>query len=294
MVHGYIVVDKPLGMSSAAVVSKIKRLFNVKKAGHGGTLDPLATGVLPIALGEATKTLSYVLNGDKVYRFEIKWGEARSTDDREGEIIATSNKRPREAEIKKILRHFRGKINQVPPAYSALKIQGKRAYTLAREGKPVLLKSREVEIDDLELIKVLPDSALFEVACSKGTYVRSLGRDIAEALGTRGYILTLRRLRAGAFQEKNAILLDSLLQIGHNTELMTYVLPLQDALADILALEIQNIEAVKLRQGQAISIPKGDKDVVLVLSEGKPQAIARVRAGKLYPLRVFNLDEIGE
>ncbi|EKE09555.1 MAG: hypothetical protein ACD_16C00137G0006 [uncultured bacterium] len=294
MVHGYIVVDKPLGMSSAAVVSKIKRLFNVKKAGHGGTLDPLATGVLPIALGEATKTLSYVLNGDKVYRFEIKWGEARSTDDREGEIIATSNKRPREAEIKKILPHFRGKINQVPPAYSALKIQGKRAYTLAREGKPVLLKSREVEIDDLELIKVLPDSALFEVACSKGTYVRSLGRDIAEALGTRGYILTLRRLRAGAFQEKNAILLDSLLQIGHNTELMTYVLPLQDALADILALEIQNIEAVKLRQGQAISIPKGDKDVVLVLSEGKPQAIARVRAGKLYPLRVFNLDEIGE
>ena len=295
MVHGWVVVDKPLRMSSAAVVSKIKRLFHVKKAGHGGTLDPLATGVLPIALGEATKTVSYVLNGKKAYRFEIKWGEKRSTDDQEGEVIATSEKIPREEEIQKILTRFRGKIFQVPPAYSALKIQGERAYALARKGREVHLEPREVEIESLELIKVSPDSALFEVTCSKGTYVRSLGRDIAEALGTCGYILNLRRLRAGPFQEKNAILLDSLLQIGHNTELMNYVLPLQDALADILALEIQGIEAVKLRQEQAISMShKGDEDVVLVLSKGTPQALARGRARKLYPLRVFNLDEIGE
>ncbi|MBX9621210.1 MAG: tRNA pseudouridine(55) synthase TruB [Alphaproteobacteria bacterium] len=291
MIHGWVVVDKPLGMSSAMVVAKIRRLFKIKKVGHGGTLDPMATGVLPIALGEATKTLSYVLNGRKAYRFEVKWGEARTTDDREGEVITTSNKRPTEEEIQKVLPLFKGKIQQVPPPYSALKIDGKRAYALAREGKEVILEPREVEIESLALLQVSPDSALFEVTCSKGTYVRSLGRDLALALRTVGYILSLRRLMAGPFQEKSAILLDSLLQIGHNKELKAYVLPLQDALVDILALEIQGYDAEKLRQGQIIPTSHvSDEEVILVLSEGNPQALAKVRAGKIVPIRVFNLD----
>ncbi|MBS0271812.1 MAG: tRNA pseudouridine(55) synthase TruB [Proteobacteria bacterium] len=292
MIHGWIIVDKPLGMSSAHVVAQIKRLFKIKKAGHGGTLDPLATGVLPIAIGEATKTLSYVLDGKKAYRFEVKWGEARSTDDQEGEITATSDKKPTAEEIQKSLPYFRGTIEQTPPAYSALKINGKRAYALAREGKEVILKSRFVTIDHLTLIKTTFDSAVFEVQCSKGTYVRSLARDLAVHMGTYGHIISLRRLMAGPFLEQNAILLDSLLKIGHKTELMKHVLPLQEALADILALEVQDIEAVKLRQGQTIPVTLQEKeDVVLVLCRGVPQALAKAGEGKITPLRVFNIEE---
>ncbi|OJW47229.1 MAG: tRNA pseudouridine(55) synthase TruB [Alphaproteobacteria bacterium 41-28] len=291
MIHGWVVVDKPQGMSSADVVAKIKRLFNAKKAGHGGTLDPLATGVLPIALGEATKTLSYVLDGKKSYRFEVKWGEERSTDDREGEITATSDIRPNPQDIEKMLSSFIGQIEQVPPIYSALKVNGERAYALARQGKEVVLTPRQVEIESLRLIQTSPDSACFEVVCSKGTYVRSLARDFALHLGTYGHIISLRRLMAGPFQEKDAILLDSLLQIGHNTELIKYVLPLQDALVDILALEIQGIEAVKLRQGQTIvSSHKEREDVALILCGGKPLALAKVGEGRITPLRVFNME----
>lgn len=288
--NGWVVVDKPLGMSSAHVVAKVKRLFKVKKAGHGGTLDPLATGVLPIALGEATKTLSYVLEGKKFYRFEVTWGEARSTDDQEGEIVATSDHRPLKKEIQKALLSFTGPIEQIPPIYSALKVEGKRAYALARQGVDVTLAPRQVVIESFDLVEASPESAIFEVVCSKGTYVRSLARDLALHLGTCGYISALRRLRAGPFLEADAILLDSLLEIGHNTELMKYVLPLQDALADILALEIQDIEAAKLRQGQAIFTSyKETKDVVLILSEGVPQALGKIEQGWIKPLRVFNI-----
>jgi tRNA pseudouridine55 synthase len=291
MMHGWVVVDKPQGMSSAHVVAKIKRLFKAKKAGHGGTLDPLATGVLPIALGEATKTLSYVLDGKKSYRFDVKWGEERSTDDREGEITATSEKRPKPQEIAEILPLFIGQIEQVPPIYSALKVNGERAYALARQGKEVVLTPRQVEIESLKLVQTSSDSARFEVVCSKGTYVRSLARDFALHLGTYGHITSLRRLMAGPFQERNAILLASLLQIGHNTKLIKYVLPLQDALADILALEIQGIEAVKLRQGQTISSShKAREGIALVLCEGIPQALAKVGEGGITPLRVFNME----
>lgn len=291
MIHGWVVVDKPKGMSSAHVVAKIKRLFKVKKAGHGGTLDPLATGVLPIALGEATKTLSYVLDGKKSYSFEVKWGEERSTDDLEGEVTATSEVRPSHQEIEAILPLFTGRIEQVPPIYSALKVNGERAYALARQGKEVVLTPRQVEIESLKLIQTSSDSACFEVVCSKGTYVRSLARDFALHLGTYGHVTSLRRLMAGPFQERNAILLDSLLQIGHNTELIKYVLPLQDALVDILALEIQGIEAVKLRQGQTIfSSHKEREGVALILCEGVPQALAKVGEGGITPLRVFNME----
>ena len=328
MTHGWIIIDKPKGMSSAHVVAKIKRLFKVKKAGHGGTLDPLATGVLPIALGEATKTLSYVLDGKKAYSFEVTWGEARSTEDREGEITATSDKRPTSQEIEKILPLFTGHIEQVPPAYSALKINGKRAYALARQGEEVLLAPRQVKIDSLTLLKTpsdfanlaplntqktkchaelvsashrsrnkfgmttgLLETSSFEVICSKGTYVRSLARDLALRLGTYGHISGLRRLMAGPFQEKDAILLDSLLEIGHNTELIKYVLPLQDALVDILALEVQGVEAAKLRQGQVISfVHKGTEEVALILCEGVPQALTKIREGCVTPIRVFNME----
>lgn len=289
MTHGWIIVDKPEGITSAHVVAKIKRLFKVKKAGHGGTLDPLASGVLPIALGEATKTLSYVLDGQKAYRFEVKWGEARTTEDREGDITMTSPHRPSRQDIERVLPLFRGEIEQVPPAYSALKVNGKRAYALARQGEKVDLAPRQITIESLDLIDVLEESAIFEVVCSKGTYVRSLARDLALKLGTYGHLISLRRLMAGSFHEKDAILLDSLLDIGHNTELMRYVLPLQDALADILALEVESKEARLLRQGQSISWPHQGEKVVLIMCEGVPQALAKAEEGVVKPLRVFNI-----
>jgi tRNA pseudouridine55 synthase len=291
IINGWLIIDKPEGMSSAQVVGKVKRLLNVKKAGHGGTLDPLATGVLPIALGEATKALSYILDGTKAYRFEVKWGEARSTEDREGEITATSTKRPQHQEIEDSLRFFTGPLDQVPPIYSALKVNGKRAYALAREGQDVILPPRKIEIYSLTLLQNSPHSASFEVICSKGTYVRSLARDIALHLGTCGHVLSLRRLMAGPFHEKNAILLASLTDIGHKTELTKYVLPLQDALADILALEIEDIDGAKFRQGRTIfSSNTAVEEAVLVLCKGVPLGFAKLSEGCIIPLRVFNMN----
>lgn len=291
MVHGFVIVDKPEGVSSAYVVAQLKRSFKVKKAGHGGTLDPLASGVLPVALGEATKALSYILEGDKGYEFEIKWGEARSTDDREGEVTQTSSFRPGKEAIEAILPEFRGEIKQVPPPYSALKIKGKRAYELARAGEVVDLAPRLLKVTSLELLSTTPESACFRVFCSKGTYIRSLGRDMAHRLGTCGHLSKLRRIKAGPFHEKDAILLASLSKIGHNTEGMGYVLPLQDALADILALEIEEDGVLKLRQGQSITTSHQDDEVVLVVCRGIPQAFAQIEKGTLKPLRVFNLNE---
>lgn len=291
MINGWVIVDKPEGVSSAQVVSKIKRLFKVKKVGHGGTLDPLATGVLPIALGEATKTVSYVLEGTKSYRFALKWGEARTTDDQEGEITTTSEKRPSLQDIETILPSFHGSIQQIPPSYSALKVKGKRAYALAREGKKVELAPRQITISTLTLLTSTPETATFEVVCSKGTYIRSLARDLAVKLGTYAHIIRLRRLKAGPFDEKDAILLDSLLKIGHNTELMPYVMPLESALADILALKVAPIDAVKLRQGQSLSISQqGKEGVALILCKNIPQALAQIKGGKIIPLRVFNIE----
>lgn len=291
MTHGWLIIDKPEGMSSAHVVGKIKRLFKAKKVGHGGTLDPLATGVLPIALGEATKALTYILDSTKAYRFEVKWGEARSTDDREGEITATSPHRPEPQDIENTLPAFTGPIEQIPPAFSALKVNGKRAYALAREGHDVVLAPRNVEIYSLTLLETSPDSATFEVVCSKGTYVRSLARDIALHLGTCGHVITLRRTMAGPFHERNAILLASLTDIVHKTELIDYVLPLQDALADILALEIGDIDGAKFRQGRTIPVPhEEEEEVALVFCQGTPLGFAKVNHGYLVPIRVFNMN----
>jgi tRNA pseudouridine55 synthase len=289
--HGWIIVDKPKGLSSAQVVGKIKRHFKVNKVGHGGTLDPLATGVLPIALGEATKALSYILDATKAYRFEVKWGEARSTEDLEGEITATSPHRPKRQEIEQALPFFTGSIEQTPPSYSALKVNGKRAYVLAREGKEVILAPRQIKIHSLTLLETSPHSATFEVVCTKGTYVRSLARDLALHLGTYGHLISLRRLMAGPFLEQNAILLASFLNIVHKTELTKYVLPLQDALADILALEVEESEGAKFRQGQIIlSSHNLTEDRVLILCKGMPLGFAKMNKGALTPLRVFNIN----
>ena len=288
--NGWIIIDKPIGMTSTRVVSIVKRLFKVKKAGHGGTLDPLASGVLPIAMGEATKTLSYILGGKKAYRFEVKWGEARSTEDCEGEVTATSPHRPAREDIVQILPQFRGEIEQIPPLYSALKVKGERAYTLARRGETFELASRSVTIESLELIETTPESATFEVTCSKGTYVRSLARDIALKLGTYGHLIGLRRLMATPFHERDAILLDSLLEMGHKTELMTYVLPLQGALADILALEVGHEEAAALHQGRPIPSACMHEGTVLLTCDNVPQALGRVEAGLIKPISVFNMD----
>ncbi|NJO56654.1 MAG: tRNA pseudouridine(55) synthase TruB [Rhodospirillales bacterium] len=292
-------MDKPLGLSSAAVVARVRRAAGMVKAGHGGTLDPLATGVLPIALGEATKTVSYVIDGAKRYRFVIRWGEQRSTDDAEGEVIATSEVRPDAAAITAVLDRFTGEIEQIPPTYSAIKVSGKRAYALARADVAVTLPPRQVNIDAITLESV-PDAdhAVFVVRSGKGVYMRSLARDMALTLGTRGYIAQLRRLAVGPFDEEQAITLDRLDEIGHSGTLTEALLPVGRALADIPALQLTAAEARRLQHGQPIAVlPVASRSplpnvaagaVVCAITDGKPVALAEIKGGELRPLRVLN------
>ncbi len=210
-IDGWVVLDKPVGLGSTPAVSRVRRLFGAQKAGHGGTLDPLASGVLPIALGEATKTVPFVMDGRKEYRFTLRFGQARSTEDAEGEVTATSEARPTDEAIRRALPAFVGEVEQVPPAFSALKVDGKRAYDLARAGEPVDLKPRRIVIERLELVgRADTDHADFVVSCGKGTYIRSLGRDLALSLGTVGYLSALRRTAVGPFREEAAISLPKL------------------------------------------------------------------------------------
>ncbi|MCK6441528.1 tRNA pseudouridine(55) synthase TruB [Elstera cyanobacteriorum] len=298
-IHGWLVVDKPLGVTSAAVVGKAKRLLNAEKVGHGGTLDPLASGILPLAFGEATKTVSLVMDGRKSYRFTLRWGIARSTEDAEGEITATSEVRPDHAAIDAVLPRFLGTILQQPPAYSALKIDGQRAYDLARAGEAVELAARPVEIFDLRL-REMPDAdhAVFEVDCGKGTYVRSLGRDIAFALGTVGHLAALRRTKVGVFSEADAILLDSAGESDHSPPLSDRLLPILTVLDDIPALAIPVASAQRLRHGQALPLPASDwgvladcspETVLVAIAEGTPVALCHREGENLRPSRVFNL-----
>jgi tRNA pseudouridine55 synthase len=305
-VNGWIVLDKPSGMTSTHAVALVKRLTNAAKAGHAGTLDPLATGVLPIALGEATKTMAFVMDAGKRYRFTLRWGEARSTDDAEGEVTATSDRRPSRAEILGALPAFTGLIEQVPPAFSALKLEGQRAYDLARAGQPVALAPRQVRVDSFELVD-MPDSdhAVFEVACGKGTYMRALCRDLAVRLGTVGHLSALRRLSVGAFDESRAISLASLEALRHSAvgpdSLVEsgLLLPVETALDDIPALALTSVEANRLRSGQPVGLlHRTDLErighlesgaLVCAMSGGKPVALARFQGGDLRPLRVLNL-----
>jgi tRNA pseudouridine55 synthase len=299
-IHGWLVVDKPPGTTSVSVVSAVRRAANAAKAGHGGTLDPLASGVLPVALGEATKTVAYVMDRTKSYRFTVRWGERRDTDDVEGSIVECSDHRPRAGEITALLPRFEGEIEQVPPIYSAVKIEGRRAYALARAAVPVELFPRRVRIVRFRLIGI-PDSdhAEFEVESGKGAYMRSLARDLARALGTCGYITALRRTAVGPFTEVNAIPLDKVSSLGHSGALLEHVLPVEAALADIPALTLTEAEARRLQQGQPIAVlpvarrsPQQHvfKDAVIcAMAEGRPVALARIRGGEIRPVRVLNL-----
>ncbi|MEQ8193257.1 MAG: tRNA pseudouridine(55) synthase TruB [Rhodospirillales bacterium] len=298
-IHGWLIIDKPPGMTSNAVVGAVRRLTNAAKVGHGGTLDPLATGVLPIALGEATKTVAYVMDALKTYRFTVRWGEARDTDDAEGALTATSPVRPDRAAIEAALTSFRGAIEQVPPRYSAIKVEGRRAYDLARADEAVELAARTIRIERFELAGMPdPDHAVFEVTSGKGAYMRSLARDLAEHLGTCGHIAVLRRLAVGRFDEKGAISLDNLEKLGHSAPPSDLLMPIETALADIPALALTEEEARRLRLGQPVSVlpvakrtPLHDvpKDSVLcAMTAGKLVAMARIQGGEIRPVRVLN------
>ena len=222
-VHGWVVLDKPSGITSTQAVAQVRRIFNAQKAGHAGTLDPLATGILAIALGEATKTVAYVQDAAKIYRFTASWGESRDSDDAEGKITGTTDARPGREAIEAILSRFTGLLNQTPPAYSAIKVQGERAYDLAREGEEVHLEPRPVQVHEARLVSAEPNQAVFEILCGKGTYVRSWVRDIALALGTLGYVSALRRTRIGGFQEKDAVGLETLTPFMHSPAAFAYL-----------------------------------------------------------------------
>lgn len=297
-VSGWVVVDKPLGPTSSDVVNKVRRAFNAQKAGHAGTLDPLATGVLPVALGEATKTVPFVMDATKSYRFTVRFGVQTSTDDAEGEAVAESPVRPADSEIEAMLPRFRGEILQVPPAFSAIKIDGERAYARARAGETVEMKPRPVTILEIRLVsRPDPDHAEIEISCSKGTYVRSLARDMALALGTAGHVSALRRTRHGPFGEGAAIPLDKLLALGHIAPapgLWAHLLPLETALDDIPALAVSAEDAARLRKGQGVLLRGRDAPIlsgsVLATHRGDPVALTEYGQGELRPVRVFNLE----
>ena len=298
-VDGWLILDKPVGITSTQAVNIVKRVLDAQKAGHAGTLDPLATGILPIALGEATKTVPYVMDGRKTYRFTLKFGEARSTDDAEGEVTQTSDKRPTTDEIRAALPAFTGEIDQVPPAFSAIKVQGERAYDLARAGEIVELSARKVAIHALTLLAHPgPDEASFEAMSGKGAYMRSLGRDLAMKLGTCGHIASLRRTAVGPFSEAAAISLASLQALGHSPAAFEHLLPLETALDDIPALALTATEAIRLRSGQPVGLlHRQDRDrlyelapggMVRAMAEGRLVALTRFEAGELVPVRVMN------
>lgn len=299
-IHGWIIIDKPGGLSSNAVVGRVRRLTGAAKVGHAGTLDPMATGVLPMALGEATKIVSYLMDGAKAYRFTVRWGEQRDTDDAEGEVVATSDARPAKEQILAVLGNFIGDIEQVPPVFSAIKIEGKRAYALARADQAPEMKPRTIHIEDLKFLSVVDaDHAEFEAVSGKGAYMRSLARDLGTALGTVGHIAQLRRIAVGPFDEKQAISLDKLESLRHSAPLSEHLLPVETVLDDIPALALTETEARKLSQGQAIPVLPvasrsplkniGQGDVVRVMAEGRLVALAKINGGEIRPFRVMNL-----
>jgi tRNA pseudouridine55 synthase len=250
---GWLIVDKPPGLTSTDVVNRVRRALDARKAGHGGTLDPLATGVLPVALGAATKTVPYVMDGTKLYRFTLRFGEARDTDDADGKVIAISPARPADDAIRAALPRLRGDIMQVPPTFSAVKIGGERAYDMAREGRPLALEPRPARVDRFELVgRPDADSAVFEVASGKGVYMRSLARDLAIACGTLGHIAALRRLRVGPFTEAQAVPLAEVLAAEEGGA--SLLLPVATALAELPELALTEAEAGALGHGQAISL----------------------------------------
>jgi tRNA pseudouridine55 synthase len=295
-IHGWLGLDKPEGMTSTEAVNCVRRITQARKVGHGGTLDPLATGVLPIALGEATKTVAYVMEGRKHYRFTVRLGEARTTDDAEGEVVARSELRPVTAEIQAALPGFIGRIEQVPPRFAAVKVEGERAYDLARRGATVDLAPRVVEVERFEVVeRPDPDHVTFEVVCGRGTYVRALVRDLGEHFGCFGHVVALRRLRVGLLGVADALSLAALEQLVADDALPQALLPVGSALGDMPALSLTQPQVDRLRAGQTIRVtpsllvgePKSDA-TVRAMAAGRIVALARLHGGELSPVRVFN------
>ena len=296
--NGWLVIDKPAGITSNQVVVRLRRATGMK-AGHAGTLDPLATGILPVALGEATKTVSFISKAIKRYSFRVRWGAATDTDDSEGSIVAENPARPDEAAIRAALPQFTGTIAQRPPPYSAIKVAGRRAYALARSGKPPRLAERFVEIAELR-VTGLPDldHAEFEALVGEGTYIRALARDLAAALGTLGHIVALRRLSVGRFGEAQAISLDLATTLGHSLPASGHLLPVEAALDDIPALVLTADEAARLRHGQQIDLNGSgegarldrfdDGTIVGARHDRVLVGLARIENGRLLPVRMIN------
>jgi tRNA pseudouridine55 synthase len=298
-VHGWVVLDKPLGMTSTHAVAVVKRLFSAKRAGHAGTLDPLASGILPIALGEATKTVPFIMDSRKRYRFTVRWGEERDTDDAEGRVVETSGERPQPDQVAALLPQFTGTIEQIPPRYSAIKVDGERAYDLARDGQDVILQSRPVDIGALALVEA-PDSdhSVIEAECGKGTYVRALARDMGRILGCFGHVSALRRMSVGPFTEVEMIPLEQLAALCDRAaagegNLAEALLPVETALDDIPALAVSRADAARLQRGQTVLLRGRDapllRGTVYVTVAGDLIALADVDRGEIVPKRVFNL-----
>jgi tRNA pseudouridine55 synthase len=296
-VSGWLILDKPVGMTSTHAVAQVKRLFEAQKAGHAGTLDPLASGCLPIALGEATKAVPHVFDGRKVYRFTIRWGIETDTDDAEGKVVATAEARPRSDEIAIRLTDFLGEIMQTPPAFSAIKIAGERAYDLARDGEAVVLEPRPVTIHRLDLVDIPdPDHAVLEAECGRGTYVRAIARDLGRALGTRGHVSALRRMVVGPFDEAAMVGITELRE-AHEAEgpagCDRFLRPVEEALSGLAEVALTGGDAARVLRGQSVLLRGRDAPLfagaAYATSAGKLLAVGEIEAGTLHPRRVFNL-----
>ena len=295
-VNGWVVLDKPLGMTSTQAVGAVRRAYEAQKAGHAGTLDPLATGILPIALGEATKTVPFAVDGEKVYRFAVRWGAETTTDDAEGPVVHTSDLRPARSAIESLLPSFTGEIMQVPPAFSAIKVDGARAYDLARSGETVVLEPRAVTIDTLS-IEHMPDvdTTVFTAECGRGTYVRSIARDMGRLLGCYGHVVELRRTRVAGFDEAVAVTLEALRSAAAAEDpdaVMAHLLPIESALDGIVGLPVSSDDAARLNRGQAILIRGRDAPVMAgeayAMCKGHLVALGLIDKGQFHPTRVFN------
>ena len=291
-ISGWLVIDKPAGLTSTAVVNKVRWAFGAKKAGHAGTLDPDATGVLAVALGEATKTVPYITDALKAYTFTVCLGQSTNTDDAEGEIIATSDTRPEDDEIKAALGQFVGDIMQVPPKFSAVKIDGQRAYKLARDGEDVELAARPLWVDELVMVDRLDaNHVTLEMTCGKGGYVRAIARDLGASLGCHGHVRELRRIWSGPFDVSDGITLARVEELAQQPELDTYLRPLEEGLQDLPQVPATPEGAVRMRNGNPGMVLASDVeygDECWASLDGKAVAVGRYKAGELHPSRVFN------
>ncbi len=289
VVDGWVALDKPVGLTSTQAVSRLKRIYNAQKAGHAGTLDPLASGILPVAFGEATKTVPFVQDGEKAYRFTVQWGVETNTDDSDGRMTRESAVRPERAAIDALLPQFTGEILQTPPQFSAIKIAGERAYDIAREGQQVDLKPRAVRIDSLTLIEASCDDATFVMECGKGAYVRALARDLGRMLGCFGHVTALRRTRVGPFVEEDAYTLD---EIENQNMAGEALLSVEAGLAELPCVVVDRDTAARLRRGGSVILRGRDaphEGVVYAACGGVPVAFGEIVQGALAPARVFNL-----